>query len=181
MSRLPIAGRCRGRHRRGERDRPRVACSLAARGCHLAIADVDETGLAETASMAAAAGVTVTRHRLDVTDAAAITALPDAVRRRMAGPTSSSTMPASRSAAPSNSVSDADFEWVVNVNFWGVVRMTRAFLPLLHASDDARLVNLSSLFGLVAPRGRPRTAPASSRCGAFRSRCARSWRALPSG
>jgi NAD(P)-dependent dehydrogenase (short-subunit alcohol dehydrogenase family) len=50
-------------------------------------------------------------------------------------------------------VSEADFEWLFEINFWGVVRMTRAFLPLLRASDDARLVNLSSVFGLVAPAG----------------------------
>jgi short-subunit dehydrogenase len=48
-------------------------------------------------------------------------------------------------------VSEEDFEWLFEINFWGVVRMTRAFLPLLRASGDARIVNLSSVFGLVAP------------------------------
>src|SRR6202040_1171273 len=46
-----------------------------------------------------------------------------------------------------------DFEWLFAINFWGVVRMTRAFLPLLHNSEEARIVNLSSLFGLIAPPG----------------------------
>ena len=46
-----------------------------------------------------------------------------------------------------------DFDWLLSINLQGVVRMTRAFLPLLRRSDDARLVNLSSLFGLVAPPG----------------------------
>jgi short-subunit dehydrogenase len=50
-------------------------------------------------------------------------------------------------------VSEADFEWLFEINFWGVVRMTRAFLPLLRASPQARLVNLSSLYGLIAPGG----------------------------
>src|SRR5262245_53329058 len=48
-------------------------------------------------------------------------------------------------------VSEEDFEWLFEINFWGVVRMTRAFLPLLRASDDARIVNLSSVYGLIAP------------------------------
>lgn len=48
-------------------------------------------------------------------------------------------------------VSEADFDWLFNINFHGVVRMTRAFLPLLRASPDARLVNMSSIFGIVAP------------------------------
>jgi short-subunit dehydrogenase len=48
-------------------------------------------------------------------------------------------------------VSDEDFEWLFEINFWGVVRMTRAFLPLLRRSEDARVVNISSVYGLVAP------------------------------
>ena len=48
-------------------------------------------------------------------------------------------------------VSEEDFEWLFEINFWGMVRMTRAFLPLLRASNDARVVNLSSVYGLVAP------------------------------
>src|SRR5262245_15386932 len=48
-------------------------------------------------------------------------------------------------------VSEEDFEWLFEINFWGMVRMTRAFLPLLRASDNARVVNLSSVYGLVAP------------------------------
>ena len=65
--------------------------------------------------------------------------------------TCSSTTRASRSAVRSNRLYDEDFEWLFEINFWGVVRMTRAFLPLLRASEDARVVNLSSVYGLVAP------------------------------
>ena len=50
-------------------------------------------------------------------------------------------------------VTEEDFEWLFGINFWGVVRMTRAFLPLLRQSGDAHIVNLSSLFGLIAPPG----------------------------
>jgi len=50
-------------------------------------------------------------------------------------------------------VSEADFDWVMAVNFEGVVRMTRAFLPKLRERQQARIVNISSLFGLIAPPG----------------------------
>ena len=50
-------------------------------------------------------------------------------------------------------VSEADFDWLMEINFHAVVRMTRAFLPLLKASDDSRIVNLSSVFGLISPPG----------------------------
>lgn len=153
MSRLAIAGRVAVVTGAAGGIGRAVARSLAARGCHLAIADVNETGLAETASMAATTGVTVTRHRLDVTDAAAIAVLPGAVTAAHGRTDILVNNAGVALGGTFEQVSDADFEWVVNVNFWGVVRMTRAFLPLLHASDDARLVNLSSLFGLVAPPG----------------------------
>jgi short-subunit dehydrogenase len=50
-------------------------------------------------------------------------------------------------------VSEADFDWLMEINFHAVVRLTRAFLPLLRTSDDARIVNLSSVFGLISPPG----------------------------
>lgn len=58
-------------------------------------------------------------------------------------------------------LSEEDFEWLFDINFWGVVRMVRAFLPLLRASGDARIVNLSSIFGIIAPPGQ--TAYAASK------------------
>src|SRR3954469_10582502 len=56
-----------------------ISLSLARRGCHLALEDVNETGLAETAQMAAATGVRITRHLLDVADRAGVAVLPEAV------------------------------------------------------------------------------------------------------
>jgi short-subunit dehydrogenase len=50
-------------------------------------------------------------------------------------------------------VSEPDFDWLMEINFHGVVRMTRAFLPLLHGSDDARIVNVSSIYGIITPPG----------------------------
>jgi short-subunit dehydrogenase len=42
------------------------------------------------------------------------------------------------------------FEWIMGINFWGVVHGTQAFLPYLHASGEGHVINLSSLFGLMA-------------------------------
>jgi NAD(P)-dependent dehydrogenase (short-subunit alcohol dehydrogenase family) len=130
-----------------------VAGSLARRGCHLALADVDEAGLAETAAGVAAPGLRVTCHQLDVADRAAVAGFP--ARVTAAHPRVDLLVNNAGVALGGTfeQVGDDDFEWLFGVNFWGVVRMTRAFLPLLRASDDARLVNVSSVFGLVAPAG----------------------------
>jgi len=136
-----------------------VARSLARRGCHLALADIDKNGLAETAALvgasasASASNLRISTHPLDITDAAAIAAFPQAVRLHHPGVDILVNNAGVALGGTFEQVSMTDFEWVLDVNFWGVVRMTRAFLPVLHASDDARLVNLSSLFGLIAPPG----------------------------
>jgi len=130
-----------------------VALALARRGCHLALADVDAAGLGTTAAEAEALGVRASRHALDVTDRVAVAALPAAVREahgridvlvNNAGVALGGTF---------EQVSEADFDWLMAINFDAVVRMTRAFLPLLHVSDDARIVNISSVYGLVSPPG----------------------------
>ncbi len=138
-----------------------IAVSLARRRCHLALADVNEAGLAKTAEMTVGYGLRVTCHRLDVSDAEAVAAFPDTVRADHPRVDVLVNNAGVALGGLFEQVSDADFEWLFGVNFRGVVRMTRAFLPLLKASDEARLVNLSSVFGLVAPPGQ--TAYAASK------------------
>jgi NAD(P)-dependent dehydrogenase (short-subunit alcohol dehydrogenase family) len=130
-----------------------IALSLSARGCHLALADVNESGLAETAAMARTKGVTTTLHRLDVADRAEVAALPEAVRAAHGRVDLLVNNAGVALGGAFADVPESDFEWLFEINFWGVVRMTRAFLPLLTASDDARIINLSSLFGLISPPG----------------------------
>jgi short-subunit dehydrogenase len=50
-------------------------------------------------------------------------------------------------------IDQAQMEWLFSINFWGVVHATRAFLPHLSARDESHIVNLSSIFGIVAPPG----------------------------
>jgi NADP-dependent 3-hydroxy acid dehydrogenase YdfG len=130
-----------------------TALSMARRGCHLALADINEAGVEDTAREAQALGVRATAHRLDVADRAAVAAFPQevvAAHKRVdllmnnAGVALGGTF---------EQVGEADFDWLMEINFHGVVRMTRAFLPLLHDSDDARIVNVSSIFGIITPPG----------------------------
>jgi NAD(P)-dependent dehydrogenase (short-subunit alcohol dehydrogenase family) len=130
-----------------------MAVSLARRGCHLALADVNGAGLDETARLVASNALRVSRHLLDVADRDAVTAFPDAVLAEHPGTDILVNNAGVALSGTFEQVSEEQFEWLFNINFWGVVRMTRAFLPALKASDDARIVNLSSLFGLVAPPG----------------------------
>jgi NAD(P)-dependent dehydrogenase (short-subunit alcohol dehydrogenase family) len=130
-----------------------IATSLARRGCHLALADIDDAALERTAAEIAVPGVRVSRHHLDVSDPAAIAAFPGQVTAEHESVDLLVNNAGVALAGTFEQVPAADFEWLFGINFWGVVRMTRAFLPLLHNSDDARLVNISSLFGLIAPPG----------------------------
>ncbi len=128
-----------------------IALSLARRGTGLALADVDEAGLAETAVQAAGTGVRISTHRLDVTDRDAVKALPQAVMSTHGRVDLLVNNAGVALGGTFEQVAEADFDWLMEVNFHGLVRMTRAFLPLLRASDAARIVNLSSLYGLVSP------------------------------
>jgi NAD(P)-dependent dehydrogenase (short-subunit alcohol dehydrogenase family) len=128
-----------------------IAVSLARRGCHLALADIDEAGLAQTVAEVHLCGVRVTAHHLDVASKAMVRALPASV---LAAHGKVDIVVNNAGVALGGNfadVSEEDFDWLMDINFHGVVRMTRAFLPLLLASSDARIVNISSLFGLVAP------------------------------
>jgi len=128
-----------------------IAVSLARRACNLALADIDEVGMAGTAELVSGNGINVSRHRLDVADRVAVAAFPDIVADEHGGVDLLINNAGVAVGGMFEQVADEDFEWLFEINFWGVVRMTRAFLPLLRASDDARVVNLSSVYGIVAP------------------------------
>jgi short-subunit dehydrogenase len=130
-----------------------IALALARRRCHLALADIDVGGLAQTARLAGRYGVRITCHQLDVADADAVAAFPGVAQGAHPGVDLLVNNAGVALGGTFEQVSPADFEWLFGINFYGMVRMTRAFLPLLRTSDDARIVNLSSLFGLIAPPG----------------------------
>jgi short-subunit dehydrogenase len=127
-----------------------LALELARQGTHLAISDVNEDSLAETAASCERLGVKVTRALVDVSKRDAVFAWADAVVRdhgkvnlifNNAGVALASTL---------EGVSFEDFEWIFGINFWGVVYGTKAFLPHLRASGEGHVVNVSSIFGITA-------------------------------
>lgn len=130
-----------------------VAMSLARRQVAVALVDRNELGLAETAAACRAAGSSAHAYPLDLSDTAAIEALPARILADF--PTVEILVNNAGVALRGHfeDVSLADMEWLFSINFWGAVRMTRAFLPVLRTADQAQLVNVSSLFGLIAPPG----------------------------
>lgn len=127
-----------------------LALELSSRGCHLALSDVNETGLAETAGMAAKPGLQVTTARVDVADRDAMNAWADGVAAQHGKVNLIFNNAGVAHAAFVDSVSHEDFQWIMGINFWGVVWGTQAFLPHLKKAGEGHVINISSLFGLLA-------------------------------
>jgi NAD(P)-dependent dehydrogenase (short-subunit alcohol dehydrogenase family) len=128
-----------------------LALNLAHRGCDVALSDVDERTVAETAALVKdASSVKVTYRRVDVADAGAVRAWADQVVRDHSRVNLIFNNAGISYAATVEGYEDADFERIIDVNFWGVVNGTRAFLPHLVASGDGHVVNTSSVFGIIA-------------------------------
>jgi len=130
-----------------------VVLGLLKRGAQVAAADFSEAGLAETKHLAGAASGLST-HRLDVTDRQAVLALPGAVIK--AHGQVDGLLNVAGIIQPFVRIEQlefADIERVMNVNFWGVVNMTKAFLPHLLARPSAGLLNVSSMGGFLPVPG----------------------------
>jgi len=136
-----------------------LAIELAARGADLALADRDEAGLqsaaAEIATSSTRTGATrkVSLHRLDIGDSEAVTAF---AREAIAAHPALNIVINNAGVAllgQFHEIDQAQMEWLFNINFWGAVHATRAFLPHLASQPASHIVNLSSIFGIVAPPG----------------------------
>jgi short-subunit dehydrogenase len=142
-----------------------LALELAARGADLALADRDEAGLAQVAAEIAAAdrgkeigkdivkSRKVTTLRVDVAEADEIA---EFARDAIAAHPKLNILINNAGVALLGQFTEIDqsqMEWLININFWGVVHATRIFLPQLSAQREAHIVNLSSIFGIIAPPG----------------------------
>lgn len=127
-----------------------LAKELASRGAHLALSDIDETGLAETVSQCEGFPVKVTAQRIDVADRAAVHAWADQVVDEHGKVNLIVNNAGVALGADVDCMSYDDLEWLMSINFWGVVHGTKAFLPHLTAAGEGHIVNLSSVFGLVS-------------------------------
>jgi len=126
-----------------------LAVELARKGTHLALSDVDEVGLAETVSKAEGFGVKVTSARVDVADREAVHAWADQVVADHGAVNLVFNNAGVALGATVEGMSYEDLEWLMGINFWGVVHGTKAFLPHLKASGEGHVVNISSVFGLL--------------------------------
>jgi NAD(P)-dependent dehydrogenase (short-subunit alcohol dehydrogenase family) len=124
-----------------------LAVRLSQKGCRLALSDINAGALAETAALLPRPAFT---QVLDVADRDAVFAFADAVKRECGGAHVIVNNAGVALSQTIENMSFEDFEWLMNINFWGVVYGTKAFLPTLRAQDDGVIVNLSSIFGIIA-------------------------------
>ncbi len=127
-----------------------LAIELASLGVNLALADLCSKSLEATRTMTADLGIAVSTHVVDVAKQSEVEKFASDVidahgSIQLLFNNAGVTLVDSIEAAALD-----DMHWVMNVNYWGVVHGTKAFLPHLLAADAAHIVNLSSLFGLMA-------------------------------
>jgi NAD(P)-dependent dehydrogenase (short-subunit alcohol dehydrogenase family) len=130
-----------------------LAQQLSAVGSALAIADVDHKGLAETAASLSAKQAALSTHVLDVSDEAAVKGFAEDVIQRHGRVTLLINNAGVALHGTFEEISLDDLRWLLGINFWGVVYGVKYFLPVLKQQPRAQIVNLSSVFGIIAPAG----------------------------
>lgn len=127
-----------------------LAIALAKAGCHLALSDIDEEGLAETVAECEGHAVKVTTTVLDVSDREAVFAWADEVVDTHGAAHFIFNNAGVALGAPVETMTHEDFAWLMDVNFWGVIHGTQAFLPIFKAAGVGHIINISSVFGLLS-------------------------------
>lgn len=130
-----------------------LAERLAAAGSALAIADIDEAGLQQTAQSLAKSGALVTTHVVDVAQEKSVDSFAADVGARHGRVTLLINNAGVALHGTFEEISLDDLRWLMDINFWGAVYGVRYFLPILKREPRAYIVNLSSAFGLIAPAG----------------------------
>jgi NAD(P)-dependent dehydrogenase (short-subunit alcohol dehydrogenase family) len=126
-----------------------LAVQLAREGSVLALSDVNERTLAETVQQCRQLDATVSAKRLDVADREAVHAWADEVASAHGAVHMIFNNAGVALGATVDDMQYADFEWLMNINFWGVVHGTKAFLPHIKRAGQGAIVNVSSMFGLI--------------------------------
>lgn len=130
-----------------------LALDLAHRGARLALSDIDGEALTETVVLCEKIGARTASYQLDVSDRAAMYFHADAVVSEFGRVNLVVNNAGVALGADVLDMTWDDFEWVMNIDFWGVVNGSKAFLPALIESGDGHLVNVSSVFGLMGIPG----------------------------
>lgn len=127
-----------------------LALLLAKEGCHLSLSDVNESGLAETVAQAKDLGVRVTSKKVDVAN---LEEMRTWAAETVQNHGSVNMIFNNAGVALGSTVEGASYdelEWIMNINFWGVVYGTKEFLPYIKKTKDGHIINISSLFGLIS-------------------------------
>lgn len=127
-----------------------LAVELAGRGARLALSDVDEGSVQQTAESCRGLGAPVHTYRVDVADRSAVFAHAEQVVRDLGAVHLVVNNAGVALHGPVAELGEQDFRWLMDINFWGVVHGTQAFFPHLAASGSGQLANVSSVFGLIA-------------------------------
>jgi len=128
-----------------------TAIALADKGCRLAICDVDEAALGSAREALADAGATVTAHLVDVSNRAQVEQFASDVVATHGEAHILINNAGVTVYASFEEHEIEDLEWILGVNLWGVIYGCKYFLPHLKASGEGHIVNLSSVFGIIAP------------------------------
>lgn len=130
-----------------------MALAFASEGMHVALADVDESGLAQTRDQLAMHGAKSTSMRVDVSNQEEVDEFAERAVRELKGIhlVCNNAGVALSGAVWENSA--AEWQWILGVNLWGVVHGVRAFAPRLIAQDEGHIVNTASVAGLISPPG----------------------------
>jgi len=126
-----------------------LARDLAAAGARLALSDVNQVGLQETADSLGLGSDRLITEAFDVADRGAFYAFAERVTGHFGAAHLVFNNAGVALGATVEDMSYEDFEWLMGINFWGVVHGTKAFLPHLKAAGDGHIVNVSSVFGLI--------------------------------
>lgn len=130
-----------------------LALNLAGQGAKLALSDMDSVGLAETVRQVESLGADVKSDHLDVTQREAVLSYADAVVAHFGKVNQVYNNAGIAFHGEVERSEFKDIERIMDVDFWGVVNGTKAFLPHVIASGDGHIVNVSSLFGLLSIPG----------------------------
>jgi len=127
-----------------------LARRLALSGAHVAISDVDADGLAETKQQLQSHGGEVCATVVDVADRADVEAWAADTARQFSQVNYVFNNAGVSVTGNVDVLRQQDFDWLMNINFWGVVNGTQAFLPYLRAANHGHVVNTASIFGVIA-------------------------------
>ncbi|MET0389537.1 MAG: SDR family oxidoreductase [Polyangiales bacterium] len=126
-----------------------VSVLLAERGCRVALADVNQAGLEETERQVRAKNATASVHHVDVSDRARMQSFAAEVVQKHG---TVNVLINNAGVSVNGKFMDQsldDFEWLMGINFWGVVYGCKFFLPHLLSAEEGHIVNISSVFGLL--------------------------------